>query len=247
MNRTDGISGARFGNFFFRNLAVHCIAKKNNIPIEYYHYGNYMKDMGIDLYSEGNGQYNQIQLLTEDNFFDILQSNIPLNANIQFAKDVFCQTREFSNYARAYLHEPSQKNKIIQANIFKERYNNNKDVFIHVRLGDSVQHNPGFVYYDHILSQIEFENGYISSDSIWHPICQELIKKYNLQIIQYNEVNTIMFASTCKYILLSHGTFSWMIGVLAYYSVIYYAKRKSIWHGDIFVFDDWNEIDTDKL
>ena len=57
-----------------------------------------------------------------------------------------------------------------------------------------------------------------------------------------NEVNTIMFASTCKNIVLSHGTFSWLIGLLGFYSTIYYQKITRFWQGDIFVFPEWNEI-----
>lgn len=59
-----------------------------------------------------------------------------------------------------------------------------------------------------------------------------------------NEIDTIMFGSTCKNIILSNGTFSWMIGVFGYHSTIYYPdpKLKECWHGDIFVFDDWNKV-----
>ena len=67
--------------------------------------------------------------------------------------------------------------------------------------------------------------------------------KYNLKIIDYDEVNTIMFGSTCKHIVLSNGTFSWLIGFLAYYSTVYYPKIIHKWHGDIFIFDSWNEIE----
>jgi hypothetical protein len=70
--------------------------------------------------------------------------------------------------------------------------------------------------------------------------------KYNLKIIDYDEVNTVMFGSTCKYIVLSNGTFSWLIGFLAYYSNIYYPKIIHKWHGDIFIFDSWNEIEYDE-
>jgi hypothetical protein len=53
-----------------------------------------------------------------------------------------------------------------------------------------------------------------------------------------------MFASSCKNVVLSNGTFSWLIGLLGFYSNVYYPKIKTVWHGDIFVFPDWNEIDT---
>ena len=51
-----------------------------------------------------------------------------------------------------------------------------------------------------------------------------------------------MFASTCKNVILSSGTFSWLIGLLSYYSNIYYPKIYVKWHGDIFVFSEWTEV-----
>ena len=73
-------------------------------------------------------------------------------------------------------------------------------------------------------------------------MCQILIKKYNMEVFNSDMVDIVMFASTCKYIILSSGTFSWMIGLFAYFSEIYYPKIKNKWHGDIFVFDTWKEI-----
>ena len=118
----------------------------------------------------------------------------------------------------------------------------NNDVFIHVRLGDiQDKWNNSFEYYNSILEKMSFDKGYISSDTIDSEICVKLIDKYNLNIINENEVKTIMFASTCTNIVLSGGTFSWLIGFLAFYSkYIYYPMdKKDKWYGDIFVFDEW--------
>lgn len=141
------------------------------------------------------------------------------------------------------LKQNIEKDNIINKNIFKSRYQNNNDVFIHVRLGDIINLNAGLSYYEKVLNNMKFDNGYISSDSINHKICNTLIKKYNLKIINKNIIETIMFASTCHNVILSNGTFSWLIGLLSFYSNIYYPKIKVMWHGNIFVFDDWNEID----
>ena len=119
---------------------------------------------------------------------------------------------------------------------------------MHVRLGDKM-HQIGtcvhdFDYYDHALMKAgSFKYGYISSDSINHPICQQLIEKYGLHPYNSNEIDTILFASTCSTVILSTGTFSWLIGFLARFSTVYYPKITHRWHGDIFVFDDWTEID----
>ena len=44
-----------------------------------------------------------------------------------------------------------------------------------------------------------------------------------------------MFASTCNNIVLSGGTFSWMMGFFAFYAKnIYYPKYDKPWFGNIF-------------
>jgi len=232
----------RFGNHFFRNLAFHFIAKNNNLKFTY-SYPDKFSQLGISLYKDGTNQYNDKIDIDDSNFFDFIKNDVKFNKNISI-KDMYAQTSEFSTYIKNYIHEDEQKNKIIENNIFKNRYNNNNDVFLHIRMGDSIDKNPGFIYYDSILDKLSFDNGYISSDLLSHPMCSALINKYKLKPVLIQEVETIMFGSTCKYIVLSNGTFSWMIGLLAFYSSIYYPKVKNKWHGDIFVFSEWNEIDA---
>jgi hypothetical protein len=53
---------------------------------------------------------------------------------------MWCQTCEFSHYLKSYFDEDEQKNNIIKNNIYKERYNTNNDVFVHIRLGDIIEH-----------------------------------------------------------------------------------------------------------
>ena len=62
-----------------------------------------------------------------------------------------------------------------------------------------------------------------------------------IKLIQYNEVNTIQFASTCKYVVLSHGTFSSCIGYFSFFSEVYYPEFKNLvkWHGDVFSINRW--------
>jgi hypothetical protein len=93
------------------------------------------------------------------------------------------------------------------------------------------------------MKNINYENAYISSDEIENAICQELIYKYKMIVLDKNEIVTIMFGSTCKYMVLSGGAFSWLIGFLGFFSKdIYYPCNKNTWYGDIFVFNKWNGI-----
>jgi hypothetical protein len=237
----------RLGNLFFVNMALHFISKKNNLYVEYQFHEKFKK-LGVKLFT-GEKMYNETIKLSDNNFFEIV-SGESINKNVSIVNDMWCQTCEFSHYLKSYFDEDEQKNHIIKNNIYKERYNTNNDVFVHIRLGDIIEHIEWcqtFEYYDKILANIKFDNGYISSDSIDYYICKKLIKKYNLQIINTDEISTIMFGSTCKYIVLSGGTFSWIIGFLAYYSEVYYPKIIHKWHGDIFVFKTWNEIEYEPI
>lgn len=239
----------RLGNLFFVNMALHFIAKKNNLLVGYQEYDK-LKKMGIELFI-GEKTYNKMDTieLLDNNFFNIITGEC-INNNVSIVNNVWCQTAEFSHYLRTYFDEEKNKLAIINNNCYKERYNNNDDVFIHVRLGDIIS-KPNicqtYDYYDKILSKLTFVNGYISSDTIDYYICKQLINKYNLKIINYDEVNTVMFGSTCKHIVLSGGTFSWLIGFFGFYSDIYYPKIVNKWHGDIFVFKSWNEIEYDTI
>uniref|UniRef100_A0A6C0B9Y9 Uncharacterized protein n=1 Tax=viral metagenome TaxID=1070528 RepID=A0A6C0B9Y9_9ZZZZ len=235
------IHRARFGNLFFINMAYHFIALKNNAKISYKYYKKF-KELGICFFI-GEKTYDKEIYLSDNAFYPLIQSGEILEKNIVIdINNFFCQTKEFCFFIREQFNKVF-KESIIKKNIFKDRYNNNRDIFLHIRLGDVKNENDKqntFLYYDKILSSTDFEIGYISSDSIYDDICKSLIDKYNLQIIDFCEVSTIMFASTCRNIILSGGTFSWLIGFLAFYSdKIYYPQKKSRWYDDIFVFNEW--------
>lgn len=238
----------RFGNVFFRNLAGHFIAKNNDINVVY-EQKELFDRLGIILFvKEPNNLLNKSNnyrpmQLTEDTFMNYMnKQNITHNLCMT---NIYCQTREFSLLLKTYFNDKNIQQQMIDKNMYRDRYKQNDDVFLHIRLDDAVKFNAGEQYYDTMLSKLTFTNGYIASDTINHPMCTNLIKKYNLTIINQDIIDTIMFGSTCKYIVLSTGTFSYMIGLFGFYSEVYYPKIKKIWHGDIFVFDDWHEIDYD--
>jgi hypothetical protein len=84
-------------------------------------------------------------------------------------------------------HEIENNCNIIKNNKFFERYDNNNDIFIHIRLGDVTKYNPGYVYYEKAIKIINnYSKIYISSDTIEHEICQMLIKNFNAVPIQLN-------------------------------------------------------------
>ncbi len=242
-NNTECMPG-RLGNHFFRNIYFDYISRKHNIKFKY-GYFNEFKKLGINLFVDGKNTFQESIIINDRNFMEFINNDIIINKNFEFVEDSYFQTKEFTHFIKKYFDEDNLYENIINNNIFKNRYNNNDDVYIHIRIGDVPNFTPSFSYYDDCLKNINFENGYISSDTIDSKICSDLINKYNLKIINFNDIETIMFSSTCKNIILSNGSFSWMIGFFGIYSNIFYPnpELKKKWHGDIFVFENWKKID----
>jgi hypothetical protein len=231
----SNINIGRFGNLFFLNLFLNFFSKKNDLLCNYKYFEKF-SELGIELYI-GTKTYDTNLLVTEQNFLLLLKEDIYFQpSNIIIHNNIWFQKKEFCLYLQKHFNNKINKNKIILKNSFKERYNNNNDLFIHFRLGDVEENTIKlFECYNNLLKNISFENGYISSDSINSKHCEYFIKKYNLKIINYDEIKTIMFGSTCNNIVLSGGTFSWLIGFFAFYSKnIYYPSYENPWFGNIF-------------
>jgi len=113
---------------------------------------------------------------------------------------------------------------------------------VHIRLSDAAQWNPGLEYYKKALRALSFDTLYIATDSPGHPMIKELVSIYpTASILPYAEVETIQFGSTAKHIVLSHGSFSAVIGWLSFFSSVYYPEHKGVkWYGDMFSIPGWN-------
>jgi hypothetical protein len=232
----------RLGNQIIRNLAVSLVAEKHNLKVTYSN-NRLIKKLGIKLFT-GNNEYKRIEKITDDNYFTIYNCN-NLNYNLD-PNDSYFQSTKITKFLYNYLHTDKIKSSIIKNNPFKERYTKNNDIFIHIRLTDAELWNPGITYYVKTIKQIgKYDNLYISTDDKNHPIVIELFKLYpSAKLIEYDEINTFQFASTCKNIILSHGSFSAIIGYLSFFSNVYYHEYElnKIWYGDMFSIQNWNKI-----
>jgi hypothetical protein len=228
----------RFGNLFFVNMFVHFLSFKYNLKCNY-KYEDKFKELGIFFY-KGTKTFQKNVLITKNNFLSILEKNYE-PCNLIITNQNFFQNKDFCLIIKHYF-ENMKINKIIQdKNFFSTRYGKNNDLFIHIRLGD-ISDKTEFLlpYYEKLLSSINYDSAYLASDSLDNILCCNLIKKYNLQIISYSDIDTIMFGSTCNNIILSGGSFSWLIGFLAFYSKnINYPINNKKWYGDIFVYKNW--------
>jgi hypothetical protein len=235
-----GASYGRLGNQIIRNIAVSLIAEKHDLYVAY-SYPEIMSKLGVRLFV-GNKTHVGKRLLTDDNYFETLNKgaidyNLNPNAN-------FFQTKEITNLIYNYID--GIKTDIIDKNPFKERYNNNKDLLVHIRLSDATQWNVGLDYYIKAINNTHFDKLFITTDEPTHPFISHIKGLYeNVEILHYDEIKTFQFASTCKNIVLSHGSFSAVIGYLAFFSKIYYpdySLAKKMWFGDMFSIDGWIRV-----
>lgn len=235
---TTDISNGRLCNQILRSIATSLVAERHDMKITYGIYDT-LREFGLNLFN-GSNEWNSTIELNDSNYFDILNSK-KLESNLNPNKSFF-QTKEIIQ--KIYEFIVSNKLSIVEANQFKERYTTNNDCFVHVRLSDASIWNPGFAYYDTVLSNLKYDTLYISTDEKDHILIKQLRSKYSGTIIDSNEVDTIKFASTAKYVVLSHGTFSSVIGYLSFFSSVYYPDFGFIkkWHGDIFSIDGWNRV-----
>jgi hypothetical protein len=220
MTTTIGSRG-RLCNQIFRNLAVSLMAERHDLFVTYA-YKKQIDKLGIDLYCGQNKYDNKVDLNDEDYFRILNCSHISNNLNPLTS---YFQTKEISNFLYKHLNKDNVKTKIMSANPYNSRYNNNNDVFMHIRLGDAALWNPGSKYFLNVIKDLKFDNLYIGTDERTHFIIQDICSLYpNANIIDYNEIETLQFASTCKHIILSHGSYSAIIGYLAFFSVVNYSE-----------------------
>jgi len=230
----------RFGNHFIRNIVMHIIAEKHDLKVDY-SYDAAIRSLGIPLFS-GSKVFQEDRIINNDNMAAELlrDEQFAINRNLLIQGDIYCQTKEITNRVYSFLRSKKIQEKVCLFNPFQPRYGNNKDVFIHIRLGDVIQYNPGLEYYNKVMASLSnkgYDRIYISSDTPNHPICQSIYNEYpNVSFIQTDEIQTIQYASTCRYVILSHGSFSAIIGYLAFFSEIYYPEydKDKIWYGDMF-------------
>ena len=231
----------RLGNQIIRNIAVSLIAEKHNVYVTYSSH-DLITQLGIGLFC-GTIHHHAAMNLTDENYIATYHEPF-ITRHFGDVYDFF-QTKEITALIYEHLHSDKVKETIMNKNPFANRYQNNNDVCMHIRLDDVSHLNPGLNYYLKTLSNITFDTLYITTDQKDHDTIQQLISLYpHAKILDFDEIQTFQFASTCKHIILSHGSFSALIGYLAYFSNVYYPEYESdkIWYGDMFSIPGWNKM-----
>jgi len=230
-------------NHIMRSIALNFLSKKYNLRTKYAYHDIICNKLGIILHN-GDYIYPNTILVNDKNYLDILHNKDFIKANLDLNKGYF-QSEEITNIIIKHLHSKEQKNNIISKNPFKNRYNNNNDLFVHIRLDDAKRYNVGINYYLNAISSIKHTNLFIASDSLNDTFIKQIKSKYgNAILVNKNPAETIQFGSTCKNIVLSHGSFSAIIGYLSFFSNIYYPDTMPIvWCPlGMFTGKNWNAL-----
>jgi hypothetical protein len=231
----------RMCNQIIRAIAVSILAKKFDLRVDYCKIPPICEAMGIPLYN-GTIEHGKTVQLTDDNFMEIyLSDSIETDFDPNTPTSYF-QTKEISKLVYDWLQANRQD--IIEHNPFKKYYGKNRAIFVHCRLTDAATFSPGYDYYAGAIRDLQQKEQtqdttqqiIIGTDDPQHSMVQQLVREFGAEIMNIRPEHTIQCASTCKYIVLSHGSFSAMIGWLAFSSsMIYYPPYKQhMWFGDMF-------------
>jgi hypothetical protein len=239
-----------FGNLFFVNLACHYLSMKYNILFDYEYYDVFSK-LGVELFI-GKNTYKNDLLLTNENFFSLIESNEIKKENITLSDNFNCITTDFCLFIKKYFWENSEnQNKITQCNLFKDRYLSNKDLYIYVFIDDSIDesfYKQMFEYYSDNIQKIKYSKIYLSSNNIEHEICKKLIDEHYITIDEREICEQIMFASTCKNLILSNDNVSLLIGLFNFFSKhVYYPTVTTSKYTEIFRSLGWKGVDISKI
>ena len=230
MSKTTTSNG-RLCNQVIRNLALSILAEKYDLYVEYSNYDNINNKLGIELFI-GNQKYDKTVRINDNNYMNYFNNDIKNDANFEFMRNYF-QTEEITTILHKHL--TNKMKNIIDKNPYKERYINNNDVFLHIRLGHDPEgpakrFNVGIDYYIHCINSLKYDNIYIGSDNFNDELIKKLKTLYpSIIFIEKNPIETIQFGSTCKNIILSHGSFSAVIGYLGFFSNVFFMNKEPKW------------------
>jgi len=223
-------NGARFGNCVLIYLMSQYIAEKYNLISEpFSHQSHDIKDNFIINHFSGTKTYKKTIEVTDDNILDFLKLD-NIDANVVLTNSFFQNPEIFKN-----LDIINKYYSYLSPLKVKET---TKDLFVHVRLGD-IKHNClPFEYYEKQIKKINFTDGVISSDSPDDTIVKTLVEKFNLKIFNATPEYTVRYASQCKQLVLSAGSFSFLIGLFAKDSEKYYIDNQTMY--EIFNKNSWD-------
>lgn len=245
-NKTPGY----LGNKFICNMVVYLLSKKYNTGSQYekdegewpavlggqYKYDGFPK-LGIYFNNEIN-DFEKIHLLSDVEVDQYLNHNIQIDRNTNYVVKEYCQRPHTIKHIVNYFsnNENELCKSVISNNKYKCRYEKNNDVFISIRAGDVFTKSdrpvvPEQRFYENVIDSLKnkYDNIYLASDNVEHDFCQNLIKKYKITPYVTNHIDTVLFGSTCKYVIISSGSFCFLIALLSFFSdKVYFSNQAGL-------------------
>jgi len=254
------VNYGRFGNIFIRNIIIKILSKKYDTECLY----GYCDSLGISFKNKVNNSKKYVKLDLDDKMIEnLLYNHILIDRSINHnLKLSYCQEPSIIYKIIEHFNDIYCEDRIdyINSNPFSRRFDNNDDIFIHVRCGDISDHYvlPDYDYYEKVLNMLLPHKGkiFLSTDNPNYKICQKLMLNFDINLVNMNESDTIYFGSTCNNIILSSGSFSFLIGLFAFFSKkVYYSFlagyllslktfEKVAWHP--YYFKQFSKIDENK-
>lgn len=241
----------RLGNALFLCIGSSLLAKKYNLRVFDYDMPFYQtphtnlflinKYFELDLF-QGENTFKDWVEINDKNFISALNGSpefVNKALHINKSRDSYFQLKPF------VINHKNEIKKHFKKLIYDTNVDKN-DLLVHVRLGD-IAHMinswvPDLHYYDTCFKSVNFNKGYIVTDSPEHPLVLALIQKYNLQIYLGSALDTLAFAKNFNKLILSPASFSWWIGFLSTAEEIFYPiPSQGMWHGDIY-FPEWKGV-----
>lgn len=239
-----------FEDLFLINLSCNYLCIKNNIKFEY-KCSELFQKFGIDFFV-GKNTYKTDFVLTNENFFELINNGSEIiDKNIILSNDIDCVTTEYCLFLKKIFYENNEnQNKITQKNIFKNRYLSNKDLYIYIYINnsyDEIYIKQLFEYYNETIKKVKCDKIYISSNNIQHELCQKIISIHSVIIDNKEMCEKIMFANTCKYLILSNDITSLLFGFFNFFSKHNYYPIVNSKYSDIFQSFGWKGINLSKI
>lgn len=205
------------------------------LPSHYQWAADEFLKLGINFEDQNIHSFTSTIKLNDDRISKFINNDLKLDNSVRYMFDqgVYCQYPDIVKHTVNYFLDSENEicKNIITNNKYQNRYKNNNDLFIHVRSGYPFSWIEGVskvleplipdkTFYEKIINSLktQYDNIYLSSDNINHKTCQELIEKYKIIPFKEDKIDTILFGSTCKYVVISSGSFSFIIGLLAFFS-----------------------------
>lgn len=206
----------RLGNKIMTYLMAQYLAEKNDLAFDVEFPENINDDFIINKVS-GKRNYSEFTEIIDANIIHYMKT--PINSGIH-VNDHFQWKEVWENQDVITKYKTYMTPKPLEPEC---------DLFVSVRLGDitGVVSLP-IEYYSETLEKIKFSNGFISSDSPEHPIVLQLIKRFNLKLFSGSPAHKIRYASMCKNIVLSSGTFCFLQGFFSKNSNVYFIDDETM-------------------